>query len=257
MAIINGANLYYIDQGEGTPLIFIHPPVMSSACFVHQIQELSNYFRVIAFDIRGHGKSEPSELPLTYHLVAEDIKQLMDHLGIEQAVLCGYSTGGSIVLEFMLSHLERVTAAILIGGLSEVNDKRLKNQLRLASAIAKFGAMRFLAFVLCWGNSNSIRTFRYMYQDAKKSNSKNSAEYYDYSLIYNCTSRLGLINHPVLLVYGKKDTGFHHYADLIHKRIPTSELNYIQNVKHQIPTKAANELNVLIKQFVTVNCHER
>jgi pimeloyl-ACP methyl ester carboxylesterase len=250
MTNFNELNLHYIDNGKGIPIIFIHPPVLSSVCFIYQLRELSKYFRVIAFDIRGHGKSAPSQQPLTYPLIVEDIKQLMNHLKIDKAFFCGYSTGSSIVLEFMLTYPDRSWGGVLVGGLSEVTDMRLKNKLALGAAFAKFGAIRALALSISWSNSNTLGVFWKTYQDAKKSSSKNVEEYYRYSLKYNCSDQLGKIVHPVLLIYGKKDKGFHRYGNLIHQRISNSKLMFIPNVKHQIPTKAATELNTLIKQFV-------
>jgi pimeloyl-ACP methyl ester carboxylesterase len=50
---------------------------------------------MITFDIRGHGKSQYSNKPLTFPLIVEDIKLLLDHLEVEKAFICGYSTGGS------------------------------------------------------------------------------------------------------------------------------------------------------------------
>ena len=92
------------------------------------MKELSNDFQVIAFDIRGHGRSSCSKQPLTYPLIAEDIERLLDHLNIPKAFICGYSTGGTIALEFLLSKAERAWGGIVI----EVSDWVLKNKIGLA-----------------------------------------------------------------------------------------------------------------------------
>jgi pimeloyl-ACP methyl ester carboxylesterase len=98
-ANVNGTILHYHVHGRGTPIVFIHPPLLNRAVFRYQEVQLTDPFQVITFDIRGHGFSPPSETPLTYTLIAEDIKALLDHLNIRQAYLCGYSTGGGIALE--------------------------------------------------------------------------------------------------------------------------------------------------------------
>lgn len=66
----------------------------------------------------------------------------------------------------------------------------------------------------------------------------------------HCTNQLRNIELPVLLVYGKKDKSFYDHAKLLHEKLPCNELKFIDNVKHQIPTKAAKGLNEMIKQFV-------
>lgn len=247
---IKGVSLHYMIQGKGTPLIFIHPPVLSSVNFAYQLKELSKHFTVITFDIRGHGKSQPSAQTLTYSLIVEDMKEIMDHLNIEKAFVCGYSTGGSIALEFLLTAPERALGAILVGGISEVNSWWLKNLISLGATLARSGALSTLAYSISWSNSDTMAIFQELLKDAKKADKRNVEEYYRYSLTYNCTNQLRTIPFPVLLVYGAEDKHFHPYGRLIHKNITNSEFVLISNVKHQIPTKAHDELNDLIKKFV-------
>ncbi|WP_159886942.1 alpha/beta fold hydrolase [Paenibacillus puerhi] len=248
---INGYSMHYIDHGKGTAILFIHPPVLTSLNFQYQIQKLSENFRTVAFDIRGHGRSEPSGEEITYPLLVEDMKQLMDQLKIEKAFFIGYSTGGSVVLEFLLTYPDRALGGIVIGGMSEVSDKRLRNKISIGRIFSQMGAVGTLALSVAWSQANrKMSLFRKLFNDAKKGNAKNVEQYYHYSLHYNCTAKLGNIYHPVLLVYGEKDTLFHPYANLLHQRLPMSELVFIKNTKHQIPTKAAGKLNKLINQFI-------
>ncbi|MFE6795811.1 alpha/beta fold hydrolase [Paenibacillus chitinolyticus] len=247
---INGYSMHYIDQGKGTAILFIHPPVLTSLNFTYQIQGLSPHFRTIAFDIRGHGKSQPSKQTVTYPLIVEDIKQLMDRLSIDKFFLCGYSTGGSIVLEFLLTYPDRAWGGVVISGMSEVNERWLRNKISLGVAFSKIGAVGTIAFSNAWAQAKDLSLFRKLFNDAKKGNAKNAEQYYQNSLKYNCTSQLQKIYLPVLLVYGEKDKHFHPYAKILHQRLPKSELVFIKKVDHRIPTKASEPLNELIKQFV-------
>ncbi|MBT2292826.1 alpha/beta hydrolase [Paenibacillus albidus] len=250
MANINGYSMHFIDRGTGTPILFIHPPVLTSLNFIYQIQGLSPHFRTITFDIRGHGGSGPSEQALTYPLIVEDIKQLIDQLNIEKVFLCGYSTGGSVVLEFLLTHPERAWGGIIIGGMSEVKGGRLRNKISLGAVFSKIGAVGMIALSTAWTQAKNIFLFRELFNDAKKGNAKNAEQYYRYSLKYNCTSQLGNIHLPVLLVYGEKDKPFHPYAQMLHQRLPKNELVFISKVDHRIPTKAPGPLNEQIEQFI-------
>lgn len=250
-AVINGYKMHYMDRGKGTAIVFIHPPVLTSKNFQYQIQHLSARFRTVAFDIRGHGQSQPSEESVTYPLVVEDIKKLMDELKIEKAFFCGYSTGGSIVLEFLLTYPDRALGGIVIGGMSEVSDRKLRNRIRLGSVISRVGAVGTLALSIAWRQARArLSLLRLLYSDAKKGNAKNADQYYKYSLRYNCTARLRNIPHPVLLVYGEKDKQFYRYAQMLHQQLPNNELVFIKNISHQIPTRAAKTLNGLIQQFL-------
>lgn len=245
----NGVNLYYFTKGKGIAIIFIHPPVLTSTCFSAQVRELSRYYQTIAFDIRGHGKSSPSETPITYALIASDIRELMDTLRIDKAFICGYSTGGSVALEFLLKYPQRTHGAIIIGGISEVHDLRLRVRIVTGKILAKWGAMSALALSLAWSNSERGMR-RKAYQDARVGSGKNAEQYYQCSLKYDCTDQLPKIQQPVLLVYGEKDKGFHSYAELLHQHLPHNDFIMISKVKHQIPSKAANQLHQVIRHFV-------
>ncbi len=250
---INGCSMHFSDRGDGTAIVFIHPPVLTSLNFHRQIVGLSTQFRTIAFDIRGHGHSESSAIALTYPLIVDDIKKLLDYLGIEQAYLCGYSTGGSIVLEFLLTHPERALGGIVVGGMSEVRDKRLGRLITLGRIFSRIGTVGvgIIALADAWSQANyDFGLFRRLFVDAKKANATNAEQYFRYSLNYNCTTRLADIHHPLLLLYGGKDKTFHPYAHLLQHHLPSSKLVFIDNVDHRIPTKAASQMNELIRQFV-------
>lgn len=250
MINMNSASLFYTVKGSGTPIVFIHPPVLTSVNFQYQLEELSKNFQIITFDIRGHGKSPYSPEPITYPLIIEDIIRLLDHLNINKAFLCGYSTGGSIVLEFMLTFPERALGGISIGAMADVNDDYLRKKISLGIKLSSKGAINLLAWSISWNNSNNIKLFKNMFSEAKKGDYRNIEQYYRYSQKYNCVNQLNEINLPTLLVYGKKDKPFHSYARQLHEKLPQNELYFIENVDHRIPTKAAKELNRLIFQFV-------
>lgn len=245
----DGSNLYYTVKGKGIPIVLIHPPFITSASFKYQIEELSKNFKVIAFDIRGHGRSPFSEVSITYRLIAKDIKHLLDHLGIEKAYLCGYSTGGSVCLEFLLEYSDRALGAIIVSGMSEICYSYTKKLIIIATMLAKWGAIPLLGLAISWGNSDTMATFRQLYQEGLKGDKHNIEQYFRCSLTYTCTKQLAMINQPILLVYGTKDTTFFQYAKLLHEKLPKSQLELLHQ-KHQIPTKSAKELNRLIRRFI-------
>ncbi|WP_194830652.1 alpha/beta fold hydrolase [Laceyella tengchongensis] len=152
----NGTRLHYHLAGQGPTLVFIHPPLITSAVFRYQIAELTTSFRVLTFDIRGHGASTPSPTPLTYPLIVEDIRQLLNKLGIEEAYLCGYSTGGSIVLEALLSYPDRFAGGILISAMSEASTLYLRAAIGAATHLCTPICFRSLATILSWSNADNI-----------------------------------------------------------------------------------------------------
>jgi pimeloyl-ACP methyl ester carboxylesterase len=250
MLDLEDVSLYFSVKGEGIPIVFIHPPLLTSENFRYQMDELSKYFKVISFDIRGHGRSTSSNQPITYPLIVDDMKKLLDHLMIEKAFLCGYSTGASIALEFILTYSDRALGSILVSGMSEVSDFYLIKRLSLAIKLANPRTFTLLAHAIAWGNSDTKDTYRKLFNEAVKGNAQNIKQYYQYSLEYNCTSNLKNIELPILLLYGKKDKSFHRYANFLSEKLPFNTLKFLSKEKHQIPTKAAEKLNKLIAHFV-------
>lgn len=245
-------NLYFEDRGTGIPLIFIHPPVLTGFNFKYQLDELAKDFRVIAPDLRGHGKSETSNRPFTYSLIVEDLKTMLKHLNIDRAILCGYSTGGSIALQFMLQEPDKVLGGVQLGGLSEVMEKddRLKKFISIGAKVAELGARSTLALAISSSNANNFSYFKELFAEAKKGSAKKMQEYYECSLHFNITKELMKIQVPVLLLYGEKDKDFIPYGHLNQKFLPNSTFHYISGVKHHIPTKNHQEVNQRIKEFI-------
>ncbi|MCK9910812.1 alpha/beta hydrolase, partial [Microbacteriaceae bacterium K1510] len=83
---------------------------------------LSAVCELIVPDLRGHGESTPVRTPFTLSAVADDMAALLSRLACEQAVLFGYSQGGSIALECLLRYPEMFAGAILVSSFSEVSD---------------------------------------------------------------------------------------------------------------------------------------
>lgn len=91
--------MHYIDEGEGIPLILLHGGTGTAEFnWKEHIPILKNYFRVIAPDIRGHGKTDNPKQKFSYKLMAEDIFELIRGLNFNKPLICGWSDGGQIAL---------------------------------------------------------------------------------------------------------------------------------------------------------------
>ena len=115
MAHVNGIELYYQVHGEGTPLILLHGGLGHSGHWKNQIPVLSEHYKVIAVDSRGHGRSTMTEQQISFELMASDIVALMDYLEIERAHILGWSDGGNIGLYLAIHHPERLIKVVASG----------------------------------------------------------------------------------------------------------------------------------------------
>jgi pimeloyl-ACP methyl ester carboxylesterase len=114
VAEVNAHPLYFEDSGGREPsVVFSHGFLMDHEMFAPQVDALSGEFRTITWDQRGFGQT-PADGPFTCWDSADDVLALLDHLGIEQAVLVGMSQGGFLSLRAALTAPERVKALVLI-----------------------------------------------------------------------------------------------------------------------------------------------
>jgi pimeloyl-ACP methyl ester carboxylesterase len=113
-AAVNGLKLYYEIHGSGEPLIALHGGLGSTAMFSPILPALAREFRVIAVDLQAHGRTADIDRPMRLETMAEDIAALMQHLGLQQADLIGYSLGGGVALRLAIQHPKAVRKLVLI-----------------------------------------------------------------------------------------------------------------------------------------------
>lgn len=111
-APVNGTRLYYEAAGAGHPLVLVHAGIADSMMWDDQIAPFARRYRVVRFDMRGFGQSEKPPESYAPH---DDLYGLLRYLGIERAYLLGCSMGGSMVVDFTLTHPDMAGALILVG----------------------------------------------------------------------------------------------------------------------------------------------
>lgn len=96
----DGARIYYEDQGEGQPIVLVHGWLCSTRFWQKNVPQLAKQFRVVTLDLRGHGNSSKILTGHTIWQYAHDVRQLIEHLGLNDATLVGWSLGGPVVLSY-------------------------------------------------------------------------------------------------------------------------------------------------------------
>ncbi len=108
------ASLHHEDVGAGSPVVLLHGWSLSSRVFEADASLLARGRRVIAPDLRGHGRSGPG--PFTLADLAADLAALMDRLGLERAVLAGWSLGAQVALAALPLVRPRLSSLVLVSG---------------------------------------------------------------------------------------------------------------------------------------------
>lgn len=111
----NGINIHYLQTGTGDDVVLLHGLGGNLAIwFLRLIDLLRNEFRFTACDLRGHGKSDMTPAGYTTDNMAEDLRGLLDALGMEKVHLVGHSWGADIAMHFTLLYPERVMKLVAL-----------------------------------------------------------------------------------------------------------------------------------------------
>lgn len=271
-AEVNGVKLCYEIFGEGYPLFLIHGFGAKKEEWIAQVPDLSKQFKVVRLDNRGAGKSDRPDSEYTMEVFADDIKGLMEHLGIEKVNIIGWSLGGMIVQNFILKYPERVNKMILINtnyGFPDEGGPEAYKNMRLDGI-----RMRKEDPVKAWWSG--IRTSYYL-KFRKELEANPSKKWYglwsaedmiEMSTIdpptekdvnmqagalktHNTFDRLSTIKSPTLLLTASHDRLTPKSAmERMHEKIPNSALVVIDKAGHSSPREKAPEVNQKIIEFL-------
>jgi non-heme chloroperoxidase len=114
----DGGTIHYAEKGSGRPLVLLHGVTLRHDVWAPQFNMLADTYRVIAVDLRGHGRSEVGSLGLGLPRLATDVATLLESLDLRDVILVGHSMGGMTVMRFCGDHpdvlRERVAGIALV-----------------------------------------------------------------------------------------------------------------------------------------------
>jgi len=219
---------FYIENGQGDPLILLHGNGENCEYFSNQIDAFARWFHIYAIDTRGHGKTPRGDKPFTIRQFADDLLCFMDDHKIDKANLLGFSDGGNIAMIFAIQHPDRVDRLILNGANLNAGGVRRSTQLpiEIGYRIAKIFS----------GKSDSARLNAEML-----------------GLMVNDPNirpeELEKIPAKTLVIAGTKDMILESHTRLIAKCIPDSQLVFI-NGGHFIANRNPEEFNKAVLAFL-------
>ncbi len=108
---IDGGIVYYEVAGEGMPLALLHTGFADSRMWHGQWPDFSRHYTAIRFDMRGFGRSDRATQPISRR---QELRRVLDHLGVDRAILVGCSLGGETILDFALEHPDRVSGLVVV-----------------------------------------------------------------------------------------------------------------------------------------------
>lgn len=219
---------FYMEKGQGYPIVLLHGNGEDCGYFSKQIDELSKLYHVYAIDTRGHGKTPRGDLPFTIRQFAEDLLGFLDRRQIEQAHLLGFSDGGNIAMVFAMRHPDRVSRLILNG--ANLNAAGVKRAAQLPVEIGYRIARKF---------------------SEKSDSASRNAELL--GLMVNdpnvAPEELAGIRARTLVIAGTRDMIKKAHTKLIAASIPDSKLVFIKGT-HFIANRNADAFNRAVLVFL-------
>ena len=143
---VNGASLFVAEQGTGDPLLLIHMGLSSSVSWAAVAPLLAEHYRVITFDLRGHGHSTNPVGALPLDQLTDDVAALIEALKLERPFVGGWSYGGDLAVQLGIRYPGRARALVIGGTSLETGREAGKAMLRSHFPVGDDGAIDFAAF---------------------------------------------------------------------------------------------------------------
>jgi len=244
----NGVRIFYQDRGEGKPLVLIHHLAGSINSWKYIFPILAEKYRVIEYDLRGHGRSSIIPGPYKIEDHSEDLKQLLEELEVKSPIIVGHSIGTLIAIDYAIRN--QVDKLVLIGALYKApNPEPYERYVSVAmslgmQALAEFRRRQgeFSQKLLEKGWTDLLQVYR-----------ENTPIGYKYAVEGLLTARdysndLEKIDSETLIIYGDEDK-LSANLPVLQNGIKKSKTQILKGYGHFLNFEAPEDLIKLILGF--------
>jgi 3-oxoadipate enol-lactonase len=250
----------YFDEGSrtGSTLIFIHGFPFNKHSWEDQLDLMKDDYRVIAYDVRGHGDSSSGIRKFTVQQFVTDLFLFMDALRIEKAFLCGLSMGGYIALQAIKQHPDRITGLILCDTQCAADTEEVKKKRAdTIQAVQANGVKQYAKdSVEKLFSKTSLADKQEVVSVIERTILLTPIETISNTLMAlagrseTCSS-LRHIGVPVLIIVGAEDQiTSPEAAQKMHELIPHSELEILEKAGHMSNLEASENFNLHLRVFL-------
>jgi pimeloyl-ACP methyl ester carboxylesterase len=230
-AKLNGIEIEYQDGGQGSPVLLGHGYSATGRMWDGQRAALGERYRIISWDMRGHGQTESPDDPAQYSaaLTVTDMRALLQHCGVERAVVGGLSLGGYVALAFYRAHPELVRALVICDsgpGYRNADARAVWN----ARAHERAAELESKGLEALAGRSREMREAMGHHRSAQglAHAARGMLAQQDSTVIDSLPS----IRVPTLVIVGDRDQPFLAPCEYMAKKIPGARLEVIPGAGH-------------------------
>ena len=255
---ISGLSVFLEGNSKSKPIIFVHGFPYDHTMWKAQIEELSENYFCVAYDIRGLGESPVGDGQFTMEFFVDDLEIIIDELKLDKPVLCGLSMGGYIALRALEKFEEKLSAVILCDTRSEADNN--EGKLKRAAAIKRINTEGLAPFAKdfitnCYGDYYKQHQKEEFENRITKSSAFNPIGVKGSLLAMlgrnDTTEYLNKIKIPALVICGENDaltppSVMKAMAD----KIMGARFVIIKNSGHMSPIENPQEVNDAIEKFL-------
>ncbi|MDP6549437.1 MAG: alpha/beta hydrolase [Dehalococcoidia bacterium] len=263
----NGVNLHYEVIGDGFPLVWSHEYSGGPESWDPQVKFFSRRYQVITYSSRGYPPSDVPEDPAAYSqdIVVEDLRLLLEHLGIRQAYIGGLSMGGAVALNFCIAHPWLAKAVIVAaagsGSDSSIREKWLVDGQAMTDRLLSEG-MEAVAKDYARGPARvqllrkDPKGWQEFYEGLAAHSALGSALTYRGFMLkrpttYSLEEKLRQLQVPALILVGDEDDLCVQPAVFMKRNIPRAGLAVFPQSGHAINLEEPDLFNRTVQDFLT------
>ena len=251
----NGIRTYYEVSGDGRPIVLIHGVTFDHTMWDPQISHFQERYRVLAYDVRGHGRSEGSDRNYTIDLLADDLRALLDHLHIEKPIVCGLSMGGMIAQIFAAKYPDALSALVIADSVGSMSHTLQERSMKLL--FPRFVVKRLIHFMPQF-TYLFLWFFRGMDPEVKDLFRRSLIDFDREELLklmdcfhdFDSTDELSRITVPTLIIVGEKELMGYSHTKRMASLIEDSLIAKIPGAFHLSNLENPEDFNDAVDGFI-------
>ena len=255
---ISASGTFYIlnQKEKSTPIVFIHGVGLTYEIWQPQLDFFTNY-STLAYDILGHGKSSLKKQNISFDDFSDQLIKLIDELNFQKIHLVGFSIGSLIARNFATKFNDRLQSLVLLGSIYKRTEQQQKivnerfNQAKKELKLSKLALKRWFTDKYLENNPD---TYDKISSILSSNNMANFIKVYELFVNHKNDEDFEKITVNTLITTGENDIGSTiEMSQELNKIIKNSQLKIIKNGKHLCGIECADDVNLMIKNFIDSN----